>query len=133
MPPCGFNPNSVRGGLAFVRGCYEDLLDQVRSRKFKDYDEAIEFELKQIRTALHHLGVEQDRIAEGFEAHAVPGALGFIQGCYEDLLNSVRSGRFRNYEEAIDFELDQLAAVLGRLHIDEAGRLVSRAVTFQSP
>lgn len=58
MPPCGFNPNSVKGALAFVRGCYEDLLKDVYSGKFKTYEEAIEYELKQIEKALTKLHVD---------------------------------------------------------------------------
>jgi len=60
MPPCGFNRNSVRGALAFVRGCYEDLLDDVRSGKFKTYEEAIEHELKQIETVLAKLHIDAE-------------------------------------------------------------------------
>jgi hypothetical protein len=60
MPPCGFNNNSVRGALMFIRGCYEDLLDQVRSGKFSSYEEAIEFELSQIEKALSDLHIDED-------------------------------------------------------------------------
>ena len=58
MPPCGFNTSSVRGALAFIRGCYEDLLDQVRSGKFESYEEAIEFELNRL-TALSQLHIDE--------------------------------------------------------------------------
>jgi hypothetical protein len=59
MPPCGFNTSSVRGALAFIRGCYEDLLEQVRSGKFSTYEEAIEFELQQIESALSQLHIDE--------------------------------------------------------------------------
>jgi hypothetical protein len=58
MPPCGFNASSVSGALTFIRGCYEDLLEQVRSGKFPTYEEAIEFELKQIERALTQLHID---------------------------------------------------------------------------
>ena len=127
MPPCGFNPSSVRGGLAFVRGCYEDLLDQVRSGKFTLYDEAIEFELRQIDTALSQLHVDESGKVNGFNTSSVPGALTFIQGCYEDLLHQVKARKFATYEEAIEFELQQLETALSQLHIDESGKVISRS------
>ncbi len=58
MPPCGFNASSVRGALMFIRGCYEDLLEQVQSGKFATYEEAIEFELKQIERVLTQLHID---------------------------------------------------------------------------
>ncbi len=60
MPPCGFNNNSVSGALMFIRGCYEDLLDQVRSGKFSSYEEAIEFELGQIEKVLLQLHIDDN-------------------------------------------------------------------------
>ena len=50
----------------------------------------------------------------------------FIRGCYEDLLDQVRSGKFQTYEEAIEFELKQIENALSQLHIDDDGRLVEK-------
>lgn len=57
MPPSGFSENAVRGALEFVRGCYLDLLEQVRSGKHASYEAAIEFELRQIEQALSRMHV----------------------------------------------------------------------------
>jgi hypothetical protein len=52
MPPSGFNKHVVEGALSFVKGCYLDLLAEVRSGKHSSYEEAIEFELRQIEKVL---------------------------------------------------------------------------------
>ncbi len=62
----------------------------------------------------------------GFSRKAVKGSLVFIQSCYEDLLNDVRSGKFKTYEEAIQYELDQIEKALTSLHINTEGNLVER-------
>ena len=48
MPPSGFNRNIVEGALTFVRGCYIELLHEVKSGKHASYEAAIEYELGQI-------------------------------------------------------------------------------------
>ena len=62
----------------------------------------------------------------GFSRKAVEGALVFVQSCYEDLLNDVRSGKFQTYEEAIQYELGQIEKALASLHINTEGNLVER-------
>ena len=57
MPPSGFNKHVVDGALAFVRGCYLDLLEEVRSGKHASYEEAIEYELSQIEKVLSRLHI----------------------------------------------------------------------------
>lgn len=59
MPPSGFRKNAVRGALIFVRDCYEDLLDDVRSGKFKTYEEAIQHEIEQIEKALASVHIDE--------------------------------------------------------------------------
>jgi hypothetical protein len=59
MPPSGFNTNVVQGALIFVRGCYLDLLDEVKSGKHGSYEEAIEYELRQISSALEQLHIDK--------------------------------------------------------------------------
>ena len=58
MPPSGFSSNAVRGALEFVRSCYMDLLEEVRTGKHKSYEEAIEFELRQIESALQGVHID---------------------------------------------------------------------------
>lgn len=62
----------------------------------------------------------------GFNRNAVRGALVFAQGCYEDLLKDVHSGKFKTYEEAIQYELALIEKALTKLHIDAEGNLVER-------
>ncbi|OGY93008.1 MAG: hypothetical protein A3H70_05560 [Candidatus Komeilibacteria bacterium RIFCSPLOWO2_02_FULL_48_11] len=62
----------------------------------------------------------------GFNRKAVKGALAFVQGCYEDLLDDVRSGKFQTYEEAIQYELGLIEKALVKLHIDPEGNLIER-------
>jgi hypothetical protein len=64
----------------------------------------------------------------GFSSKAVKGALQFIQGCYMDLLDEVRSGKHENYEKAIEYEIVQIEKALYSLHIDKQGNLVERVV-----
>jgi hypothetical protein len=54
------------------------------------------------------------------------GAMQFIQGCYEDLAEEVRSGKHPNFETALKHELSQLESALSKLHIDEKGNVVER-------
>lgn len=62
----------------------------------------------------------------GFNRNSVKGALAFVQGCYDDLLGDVRSGKFATYEEAIQHELALIEEALTKLHIDAEGNLVER-------
>lgn len=62
----------------------------------------------------------------GFSNRAVKGSLQFIQACYEDLLAETHSGKHASYEEAIEFEIQQIGRALEQLHINEKGRLVER-------
>jgi len=62
----------------------------------------------------------------GFSKKAVTGALVFVQGCYEDLLEEFRSGKHENYEDAIEFEIAQIEKALSKLHIDPEGNFVER-------
>jgi len=59
MPPSGFNTHTVKGALQFVGGCYRDLLEEVKAGKHKDYESAIEFEIKQIDSALGQLHINR--------------------------------------------------------------------------
>ena len=63
----------------------------------------------------------------GFSRRAVEGALVFIQTCYQDLLEEVRSGKHASFEAGIEFEIEQIGKALSKLHIDHAGILVERA------
>ncbi len=62
----------------------------------------------------------------GFSEKAVEGALVFIKGCYEDLLQEVREGKHSSPEEAIEYEIGQIGKALAKLHIDKDGNLVER-------
>lgn len=62
----------------------------------------------------------------GFSTHAVKGSLQFVEGCYRDLLVEVRSGKHKDYESAIEFELKQIESALGQLHITPKGKLTKR-------
>lgn len=64
----------------------------------------------------------------GFSSKAVKGALQFIQSCYLDLLDEVRSGKHDNYEKAIEYEIEQIEKALNKLHIDKQGNLVERVI-----
>ncbi len=60
----------------------------------------------------------------GFSKKAISGSLVFIRSCYEDLLESVRSGKYDSYEEAIEHEISQIEKALSGLHIDQKGALI---------
>lgn len=60
MPPSGFSRKSVLGALEFVKGCYEDLLEEVCSGKFSSMEEAIGYELSQIEKALVAVHINKD-------------------------------------------------------------------------
>ena len=57
MPPSGFSKPVIAGALAFVGGCYRDLLQEVRAGKHPDFETAITFELSQIEKALASLHI----------------------------------------------------------------------------
>lgn len=58
MPPSGFSKKAVKGALVFVKSCYEDLLDEVRSGKHESYEEGIKYEIKQLDRALTKLHID---------------------------------------------------------------------------
>ncbi|OGY50170.1 MAG: hypothetical protein A3J59_00770 [Candidatus Buchananbacteria bacterium RIFCSPHIGHO2_02_FULL_56_16] len=60
MPPSGFSQNAVKGALVFIQSCYEDLLKDVRSGKFKTYEVAIQHELALIEKALEKLHIDAE-------------------------------------------------------------------------
>lgn len=60
MPPSGFSSPVVAGALAFVGGCYRDLLREVQEGKYPSYEEAIKAELKKIELALATLHIKDD-------------------------------------------------------------------------
>lgn len=62
----------------------------------------------------------------GFSEKAVEGALVFIKGCYEDLLQEVRDGKHSSPEAAIEYEISQIGKALAKLHINKSGNLVER-------
>jgi len=62
----------------------------------------------------------------GFSQKAVKGSLIFIQSCYEDLLEEVRAGKHKSYEEGIKYEISQIEKALTKLHIDSSGNIVDR-------
>ena len=62
----------------------------------------------------------------GFSQKAVNGALIFVQGCYEDLLKEVRSGKHESYEAGIEYEISQIKKALMSIHINEEGKLTKQ-------
>lgn len=62
----------------------------------------------------------------GFSQKAIKGSLIFIQSCYEDLLKEVQSGKHKNYEEGIKYEITQINKALTKLQIDGNGNIVER-------
>lgn len=60
MPPSGFNRDAINGALIFIKGCYDDLLKDMRSKKFKTYEQAIDYEITQIDKALTKLHIDAD-------------------------------------------------------------------------
>lgn len=59
MPPSGFSLNAVKGALQFVEGCYRDLQAEVAAGKHPSIEAAIEYELKQIESALTQLHIDE--------------------------------------------------------------------------
>ena len=59
-PPSGFSKKAVKGLLWFVEGCYEDLSKEVKSGKYKTFEEAVETELGQIRKAVSKLHIDPE-------------------------------------------------------------------------
>ena len=49
-----------------------------------------------------------------------------MQGCYEDLLEEVHSGKHKSYEEGIKYEIAQINKALMKLHIDDKGNLTEK-------
>jgi hypothetical protein len=62
----------------------------------------------------------------GFSPRVVRGALQFVGGCYEDLLKEVRSGKHKDFQTAIEYEINQINKALSKLHIDPEGNLVQK-------
>jgi hypothetical protein len=62
----------------------------------------------------------------GFSKPVVDGALRFIGGCYQDLLEEIKSGKHASLEEAIGYELSQIKKALDSIHISDNGQLVDR-------
>jgi hypothetical protein len=62
----------------------------------------------------------------GFSTHAVKGALQFVKGCYQDLLQEVQDGKHESYEKAIEFEIGQIDSALSQLHINRKGKVTKR-------
>lgn len=60
MPPCGFNQKAVKGALEFVKGCYEDLKEEVKEGKHANFEEALEHELKNLEKALARLHIDNE-------------------------------------------------------------------------
>jgi len=59
MPPSGFRPKAVSGLLAFVKDCYEHLLEDVRSGKYASYEEAIQHEISQIEKGIAGVHIDE--------------------------------------------------------------------------
>ena len=60
MPPSGFNQRAVKGALEFVKGCYEDLQEEVRDGKHPNMEAAIAYELVQLEKALVSLHIDKE-------------------------------------------------------------------------
>ena len=60
MPPSGFSKRAVEGALVFIQTCYQDLLEETRSGKHATFEEAIEFEIRQLELALSKLHINQE-------------------------------------------------------------------------
>jgi len=60
MPPCGFNQKAVKGALEFIKGCYEDLEEEVKSGKHANFEAALDFELKNLENALEKLHIDSE-------------------------------------------------------------------------
>ncbi|MFA5888702.1 MAG: hypothetical protein WCW47_01030 [Candidatus Paceibacterota bacterium] len=62
----------------------------------------------------------------GYSKKAVEGALQFTEACFEDLLEEVRSGKHKDIETALRFELKIIRKALMKLHITHDGNIVDR-------
>ena len=60
MPPSGFSTNTIKGLLAFVKGNYEDLREEVRSGKHPSVEVAIDYEIAQLGKALEKLHLDEE-------------------------------------------------------------------------
>lgn len=60
MPPSGFSKKTVEGLLTFVKGNYEDLREEVRSRKHPSFEVAIDYEIAQLGKALEKLHIDKE-------------------------------------------------------------------------
>ncbi|MES3005691.1 MAG: hypothetical protein V4664_01965 [Patescibacteria group bacterium] len=58
MPPCGFNQKAVKGALQFIKGCYEDLKQEVEEGKHPSFEAALDHELKNLEGALTKLHID---------------------------------------------------------------------------
>lgn len=59
MPPSGFNKKSVVGAMQFIKGCYEDLQEEVRSGKHASFEAALDHEVSQLESALSKLHINE--------------------------------------------------------------------------
>ena len=59
MPPSGFNQKAVQGALQFIKGCYEDLREEVRCGKHPSFEEALDHELSQLEKALAKVHINE--------------------------------------------------------------------------
>lgn len=59
MPPSGFNTRAVKGALQFIKGCYEDLQEEVREGKHESFEAALDHEINQIESALTRLHINK--------------------------------------------------------------------------
>jgi len=60
MPPSGCSERVVRNALKFVKDCYKNLLQKIRSGDDSSYEEAIETELAQIKKALYEVRIDDE-------------------------------------------------------------------------
>ena len=58
MPPSGFNEKAIVGLLQFVEGCYDDLLEKIRTTPNLTVEAAIKEELAEIRGALESFSLK---------------------------------------------------------------------------
>ena len=60
MPPSGFGKKSVEGALQFILGCYEDLQKEVESGKHESFEDALKYEIDQLRSALGKVHIDNE-------------------------------------------------------------------------
>lgn len=60
MPPCGFNQKAVKGALEFIKGCYEDLQQEVKEGKHPNFEAALDHELENLENALTKLHIDKE-------------------------------------------------------------------------